>query len=225
MNMSNMKIDQTRGPVIALGTQRFSVNTETPAGKSEFNLECFRAVESESSLILEYNGMELQDFGVLNDFYGFGSSPKSWLDDAHGQKIIRKLKDLNADLHITATLVFKLCFLSDDQDAYCRKGTQNIFHVPFKWRSLNDLKWTERKQFRVWQNGEVTPETDAFFTEIEKMGLEDTAPNRNGRIFPNGNPSTPRDEFHAIATELAAELAAENQDTNTKTGAEQCPAP
>ena len=206
MKFHNEKADETSGPLVPMGTRRFRTDTGTPAGKVEFDIECFQSVESRSTLILEYNGMELKNFGEYSDFYGFGKSVISALKD----RDITKLKGLNADLNIKAFLDFQICIPSDEEWFFYQEGCQKIHYIPYNWHMMgDDIKYKDQKEFLIWQNGEIMPEADAFFTEIEKLGLEDAAPNRTGVVFRDGISTTARDEFRTAAAELAMELAAE----------------
>ena len=197
MKLYNEEANETPGPLVSMGTQRFQVDTGTPAGMAEFDIECFQSVESRSTLVLEYNGMELRNFGERGDFYAFGESVISALD---GQDIAR-LKGLNADLYIKAILEFRLCLPSDEEWSFHRNGYQKIHYIPYNWHIMGDnIRHSDEKEFRIWQNGKIMPEADAFFTEIERSGLKDAAPNRTGVVFRNGISTTARDDFR-IATE------------------------
>ena len=207
MKLYKEKANETPGPLVSMGTRRFQVDTGTPAGKTEFDIECFQSVESRSALVLEYNGMELKNFGEYSDFYAFGESVTSAFNDQD----IARLKGLNADLGIKAILEFRLCLPSDEEWSYRRNGCQKIHYIPYNWHIMgDDIRHSDEKEFLIWQNGRIMPEADAFFTEIERSGLEDAAPDRTGVVFQDGISTTARDNFRIAMARLDMEPGVES---------------
>ncbi|MSU92013.1 hypothetical protein GE300_20880 [Rhodobacteraceae bacterium 2CG4] len=103
--MSDMHTTDHTGPLVPLGPVAFSADTGLPGGPQTFSVPTFLAAEDESRVVVEYNGLELRDFGCVNDFYGFGSSPRTALEDARDK--IARLAGCNADIKVVTKLTLR----------------------------------------------------------------------------------------------------------------------
>lgn len=181
------------GPMSYLGDLFFSAETGLPGGRQIFEVPTFLAASDEAKIIVEYNGVRLSDFGTWNDYYGFGTSPETALEECEGR--LRKLEGLNADISLVVTLTRTPCFPSKDNPFY--NGAQRIHHIPMTWRVENPLCKETKRDFLVWQNGERMPQALEFFEEVERLAAEDAAPNRNGplRTVARRKRPTPKEMF------------------------------
>lgn len=166
------------GPMTFLGDIFFSAETGLPGGRQIFEVPTYLAASDEAQMIVEYNGVRLTDFGIWNDYYGFGSSPETALNEC--QRKLDRLEGLNADISLVVTLTRKPCFPAKDKPFY--NGAQRIHYIPMTWRVENPICKETKQEFLVWKNGERMPQAIAFFEEVERLATEDAAPNRNGPL-------------------------------------------
>lgn len=186
------------GPLISMGTVAFSARAENlPGDKHTFELPVFMAASEETTVIVEYNGLRLRDFGTCSDYYGFGTSPATALSDA--QDHINTLEGINADIIARTTIMMRPCIISEDRPFYT--GAQRVHYIPMNWShsrpDINDTK----QDFAVWQNGGPTGDATYFHDRIRELVEADAAPSRKGdmRSIIRGKTATSRAEFLSIA--------------------------
>ena len=181
------------GPMEPLGPVSFSAETGLPGGRQVFEVPTFVASSDEAKLIVEYNGVELTDFGTWNDYYGFGTSPLVALEEAREK--LEKLRGCNATISLVATIKRQPCFPSNDTPFYA--GSQRIHHIPLTWRHESDRCQRSEREFVVWQDGARTREALVFYDEIMRLAAEDAAPSRKGhlRTVATRTQPTPREAF------------------------------
>ncbi len=194
MNISSYDED---GPLISMGTVAFSARAANlPGDKHVFELPVFMVASEESQVIVEYNGFRLCDFGTWNDYYGFGTSPRTALSEAQGQ--INTLEGINADIMVLSQIKLRPCLISDDAPFY--GGAQRVNFIPMTWSHCRpDIKETEQ-DFVVWQNGGPTLDAGHFHDRIHELVEADAAPSRKGdlRSIIKGKRSRSRADFLSL---------------------------
>ncbi len=181
------------GPLSYLGELEFSADTGLPTGCQKFSLPTYVASSDEAQMVVEYNGHRLTDFGIRNDYYGFGTSPVSVLNDA--AKDLDRLYGINADICLIVTLKRTLVIAADKAPFY--RGAQAVHSIPWTWKLETQVERETTQDFLVWQNGHRTPQALDFYDEIIRLSSEDAAPARNGDLLTVATRKipTPRDQF------------------------------
>lgn len=166
------------GPLSLLGDVEFSAETGLPGGRQKFTLPTYMVASDQAQIIVEYNGERLTDFGTWNDYYGFGTSPITALNE--GKEQLERLEGLNADICLIATLTRRLCIPADKDAFYV--AAQAAHTIPWTWRVEGGVEKETKQEFLVWQNGQRTAQASEFYDEIMRLAAEDAAPNRKGEI-------------------------------------------
>lgn len=176
-----------RGPLLALGDLEFSAELGLPGGRQKFTLPAYNLVTDDAQITVEYNGERLTDFGTWNDYYGFGTSPITAMNE--GAERLERLQGLNADICLTVTLTLTLCIPADKEAFY--HASQAVHMIPWTWRIESGAKKQAKQEFLVWQNGQRTPQATEFYDEVMSLAAEDAAPNRKGEILTVANRKNP----------------------------------
>lgn len=166
------------GPLISHGSVSFSEDSGFPLGLQSFELPVFFMAADESTVCVEYNGLHLSERSTHNDYYGFGTSPESALQDA--RKFIQQLDGANVEILVRSKISIRPCFPSDDTPFY--SGSQRVCYLPRSWRCEDrDVVETEL-EYVTWKNGTPTEGAKHFFDKIAELVSRDAAPNRKGPL-------------------------------------------
>lgn len=182
------------GPLVPLGAVSYAARADNlPGGKHVFEFPTFMVASDESQVIVEYNDVRLCDFGTRNDYYGFGTSPRTALSDAKGT--IEKLEGINADIVVRSTIITRPCIVSDDDPFYY--GAQRVHYIPHSWSHTREDIQETKEVFTIWRNGYLAEDAGAYYDRIKELALADAAPARNGefRSIITGKAPFTRDNF------------------------------
>jgi hypothetical protein len=195
--MRNHSSDHT-SPLISLGEVHYSSPSNLPGiDKLNFQVDSYLAYSESSRLKISWNGVSLLEESGWNDYYGFGTSPDSLLDD--WSKILEKLIG-GPEMSIITTIESKLCIASKDAPFY--NHAQRIETVPYLWTLVNKIEISEPTEFVVWKNGKITEDAKIFLDEVKRLVSLDSAPARNGNVHSVFSRKKPVSEFGVICQML-----------------------
>lgn len=147
----------------------------------EFEHEILDAVETESVYEVFLGKQKLKTSGTYNDYYGFGKSRKSAVEDAGALYASQESPGL--DIVVTTTVLSRAVFF-DDKNPPFYNGSVRCFDVPGCWRRIEEgqsLKSTLK--FVTWRNGQPGPDAEAFDALITEIFSQDAAGSRrNGPL-------------------------------------------
>lgn len=142
----------------------------------EFEHEILDAVETESIYEVFLGKQRLKVSGTYNDYYGFGRSRKSAVEDA--QALFDSQESPGLDIVVTTTVQSKAVFFDDKKPPFY-KGSVRCFEVPGCWLRIEEgppLKSSLR--FVTWRNGQPGADAEAFDALVADIFAQDAAGSR-----------------------------------------------
>ena len=142
----------------------------------EFEHEILDAVETESIYEVFLGKQRLKVSGTYNDYYGFGRSRKSAVEDA--QALFASQESPGLDIVVTTTVISTAVFFDDKKPPFY-KGTVRCFEVPGSWHRIEEGQpLNSRLSFVTWRNGQPGPDAESFDALIADIFAQDAAGNR-----------------------------------------------
>lgn len=167
------------GPIVNIRNEQFWTRID-PLGfrdnfRYEFELEIADHIETESCAEVFANRHLLKKGCRFNDYYGFGTSRKSAIEEA--ETFQRELSPANIDVIVTTIVKTTAVFFDPKKEPFY-SGAVRCFHIPSSWMREPGKKRISEIDFEIFHNGKSGKDAAELEAIINQMKQADAAGDR-----------------------------------------------